>query len=88
VTLPSEDNDPVEFECTKQSLSEFQNEPASFSTVGFGPVSKNLIVLPLIGVSKEIGTGFNLGLGANANVGALKQTSNPRPHVPSGPLEA
>src|SRR5262245_50522275 len=58
VTLPSEDNDPVEFECTKQSLGEFQNEPASFSTVGFGPASKNLIVLPLIGVSKEIGTGF------------------------------
>ena len=34
VTLPSEDNEPVEFECTKQSLGEFQNEPASFSQLG------------------------------------------------------
>jgi hypothetical protein len=86
VTLP-EENDPVEFECMNQSLGEFQNEPANFSTVGVGSASLNRITFPLLGVSKPISTGFNLGVGANTNVGVLKQTSKPRRHVPGGPPE-
>ena len=86
VTLPKE-NEPVEFACMNQSLGEFQNEPANFSTVGVGDASLNLITFPLLGVSKQVNTGFNLGIGANTNVGVLKQTSRPKPHVPGGPPE-